>query len=206
LCQDLPEKIRQIQAVAADTPIFTVSGTTGLGVEALRDYLKSGVTYALVGSSGVGKSTLLNALLGAELQKTATVRESDSRGRHTTTHRELVKLPGGALLIDSPGIREIQLWHGEVGLEDAFQDITDLEAACHFADCTHTQETGCAVQAALADGSLSQARYKNYLKLNREIHYLEQKQSQVALLEAKRKVKELHRNIKLYHKNFDIKR
>jgi len=206
LCTDLPTKQAQMAAIAPDTPVLTISATTGDGLATLRHMLQPGQTYALVGSSGVGKSTLLNQLAGAELFKTNAVRANDSRGRHTTTHRELVVLPGGALLIDSPGMRGVQLWGNADGIEDAFAEITLLAAECHFPDCTHTSEIGCAVQAALAAGQLDQDRYNNYLKLNRETDYLERKQNQKPYLDARRNEKKLGRTIKNYHKLHDIKR
>lgn len=206
LCADLPAKQAQMAAVAPDTPVITVSAATGAGLAALRDALRPGETYALVGSSGVGKSTLLNQLAGAELLKTAAVRENDSRGRHTTTHRELVVLPNGALLIDSPGMREVQLWASTDGLEDAFAEITALAAGCRFPDCTHTSEIGCAVLAALDSGQLDRERYDSYLKLNRETEYLERKQNQKAHLDARRNEKKMGRAIKNYHKLHNNKR
>jgi ribosome biogenesis GTPase len=122
----------------------------------------------VLGSSGVGKSTLVNALVGEERQATGAVREDDSRGRHTTTHRELVRLPGGALLIDTPGIRSLAVTNAGDGIEDAFSDIAELAAMCRFSDCRHESEPGCAVKAAIADGRLSRARFASHRKLERE--------------------------------------
>ena len=137
-----------------------------------RRYAGRGQTVALLGSSGVGKSTLVNRLVGAELLATAEVRE-DERGRHTTTHRELVRLPDGGLLLDTPGMRELQLWDSAEGLDQAFADVSELVAQCRFSDCQHRTEPGCAVRAALADGSLPAERWESYDKLQRELRALE---------------------------------
>ncbi len=194
LCANLPDLVGQATAVAGNAPIITLSAMTGQNVDnSLRETMKPGKTYALVGSSGVGKTTLVNRLAGAERLKTGAVREYDS------------KLPGGALLIDSPGMREVQVWGSTESLEDAFADIAELATACRFANCSHTQETGCAVLAALDSGQLSRERYRSYLKLNRETAYLESKQSEQAYQNARRKEKTLQRAKKRYHKDFDTK-
>jgi ribosome biogenesis GTPase / thiamine phosphate phosphatase len=170
---DLPRDMDQVRAdlgpVAGQVPVELVSAHSGQGVDALRRHIGPGRTAAFLGSSGVGKSTLINRLLGRDVQRTAEVRESDSKGRHTTTHRELVILPGGGLLIDTPGMRELQLWDVSTGLDDAFEDITALGIDCRFRDCTHDTEPGCAVKAATADGQLSAERHANYLRLRREV-------------------------------------
>ena len=207
VCSDLPAKISQAAAVAGDIPIIPLSAATGEGVDqSLREKLQPAHTYALVGSSGVGKSTLLNRLAGQELLKTTAVRTGDSKGRHTTTHRELVVLPGGALLIDSPGMREVQVWSHSETLEDSFADITTLAAACRFPDCSHTHEKGCSVLSAINSGQLDPERYKSYIKLNRENKYLKIKQHEQARRQARRDEKSIHRSMKKYRKNFDPKR
>jgi ribosome biogenesis GTPase len=167
--QDLAE----IDAIAFGVDVHVTSAVTGDGVDALGQYLGRGQTVALLGSSGVGKSTLVNRIAGHELLATAEVRESDERGRHTTTHRELVPLPAGGLLLDTPGMRELQLWESTDGLEQTFADVAELIAECRFSDCEHRTEPGCAVRAGLADGTLPQERWDAYTKLQRELRALE---------------------------------
>jgi ribosome biogenesis GTPase len=156
--------------------VWVVSAVTGVGVAELRARVAVGRTAVLVGSSGVGKSTLVNAWLGREAMATRETRADDDEGRHTTTHRELMLLPGGGMVIDTPGIRELQLWAGGAGgagggdaLEEAFADVEELAAACKFNDCGHASEPGCAIRAALADGSLARDRYASWQKLQREL-------------------------------------
>src|SRR5690606_31184104 len=128
-----------------------------------------GKTIALIGSSGVGKSTLINRILGEELQRVNEVREGDDRGKHTTTHRQLLLIPEGGLIMDTPGMRELQLWDADEGVSSTFEDVDSLIAQCRFSDCNHNNEPGCAVRAALTNGELEQSRYNNYLKMNREL-------------------------------------
>jgi ribosome biogenesis GTPase len=171
---DLESQIADVETVAFGVPVHAVSAETGDGVEGLTPHLAGGRTAALLGSSGVGKSTIINRLLGEERFATRDVR-SDGRGRHTTTHRELVAIPGGGVIIDTPGLRELQLWETDGGLDQTFADIADLIAHCRFSDCEHRTEPGCAVKAALADGTLSRERWDSYLKLQRELARLERK-------------------------------
>jgi ribosome biogenesis GTPase len=161
-----PEKIVEAEEIAFGIPIFTVSNVTGEGIEELRALLEPRKTFVLLGSSGVGKSTLINRLAGRRLMPTGDLR-NDGRGRHTTRHRQLLVLPGGALLVDTPGLRELQIWEGD--LDSAFADIAELAAACRFNDCAHGKEPDCAVQAALASGALDVERWESYLKLQREL-------------------------------------
>ncbi|PYS41886.1 MAG: ribosome small subunit-dependent GTPase A [Acidobacteria bacterium] len=193
---DLREDVTQFQfeaeAAAPGVPVYPISAQRGFGLEQLEPHLHSGTTVALVGSSGVGKSTLINRLCGFDRQAVNTVSE-DGRGRHTTTSRSLVVLPCGALLIDTPGMREIQLWASEENLNHAFDEIERLASECRFRDCRHVAEPGCAVLTALNDGDVSNGRYDSYIKLRKELAFLERKQDMSAELELKRKWKRLHK-------------
>lgn len=175
-----------VEAVAVDIPVIVLSSLTGEGLDAVRALLRPGVTAALLGSSGVGKSTLVNTLAGDELLETQELR-SDGQGRHTTVRRELVQLPGGALVIDTPGMRELQLWVADEALEETFDDVTSLFAHCRFSDCSHESEPGCAVKAALADGTLAQERWDSYLKLEAELAHLERRLDKRAQAEERKR-------------------
>jgi ribosome biogenesis GTPase len=166
--------VASVEAVAVGVPVWAVSAVRGDGVDLVRSRVGPGATAVLIGSSGVGKSTLVNRWLGREAMATQETRADDDEGRHTTTHRELLLLPGGGIVIDTPGIRELQLWDGGGpspgdAVESAFADVEELAAACRFGDCSHSVEPGCAVQAALADGTLPRARYESWQKLQREL-------------------------------------
>jgi ribosome biogenesis GTPase / thiamine phosphate phosphatase len=168
LADDVDGRLIAVDAIAPGVTTIAVSAWTGQGLDVLRSHLRPGATAAILGSSGVGKSTLVNALLGEARQATAEVRGSDSRGRHTTTHRELFELPGGALLVDTPGIRALEVLGAETGVEAAFDDILDIAATCRFSDCRHDGEPGCAIRAALDDGRLTEDRLASHRKLERE--------------------------------------
>lgn len=198
--EQLPALIAQVETVAIGVPIIVVSNITGEGIQDLNTYLKPAETVALVGSSGVGKSTLVNVLSERNVQKTKDVRLDDSKGRHTTTHRELFVLESGALLIDTPGMRELQLWDGEAAVDTAFEDVEDFASACFFSDCQHDTEPGCRVQEALASGELSQDRFDSYQKLLRELAFEKRKQDQKAQLEEKNKWKQRAKNMKATYK------
>jgi ribosome biogenesis GTPase len=185
---------REVEGIAAGVPVHAVSVREGRGLEALDVYLGPRQTVALLGSSGVGKSALLNRLSGgAAHQATQEVRASDSRGRHTTTHRQIFRLPSGALMLDTPGMRELQLWDTGAGLQSTFDDIEALARECRFGNCVHESEPGCAVRAALAAGSLAEGRLASYHKLRREGERLEREQDKRAWSEGNRKVRALHR-------------
>jgi ribosome biogenesis GTPase len=188
LALDVSQAIADTQEVAPGVPVHAVSAVENDGVDELREYSSGARTIALLGSSGTGKSTLINRLMGREIQKVQELR-GDDKGRHTTTTREMLVLPEGGVLIDTPGMRELQLWEAGEGLGEAFQDIEELAAGCRFRDCSHVSEPGCAVQAAIESGSLPIARLESYQKLQRELHHLALKQDQRAAANEKRKYK-----------------
>jgi ribosome biogenesis GTPase len=193
LCENVETRVVEAGSVAPGTPVHAMSAVSGQGLDEMDQYVIPGVTVAFLGSSGVGKSTLINQIVGEEIQKTAAVREHDSRGRHTTTHRELILLKKGGLLIDTPGMRELQLWDAGGSLNEAFSDVQSISAACHFTDCQHQNEPGCAVREALADGSLDAARYESYVKLEKELEYLDSRMDERLNLKRKNRDKKIHR-------------
>lgn len=194
LSADVDSEREAIAKIAGDAPVVTLSALTGEGVKRLDRWLQPGVTAALLGSSGAGKSTLLNALAGEDLMSTGAVREADDRGRHTTTHRELFRLPSGALLIDTPGMRELGLVVEDEALDQSFADVTALFHECKFSDCTHASEPSCAILAALTDGSLSADRWQSYLKLQRELAFVVRKEDPAAEAANRAQWKQIHKN------------
>ena len=192
VCDD-PGKLVEAESVAVGAPIVALSNVTGEGVEALAVHLRPARTFVLLGSSGVGKSTLVNRLAGRTLMRTGDVR-NDGRGRHTTRHRQLLVLPGGALVIDTPGLRELQVWEGDV--DSAFADIAELSAGCRFSDCAHATEPGCAVQEALTDGTLDPERYASYRKLERELRSIEARSNARVRRELKRRWRQRAREVR----------
>ncbi len=175
LCADPLARLLEAEQVAVGVPAHVVSNMTGEGVDELEAYLAPAKTVALLGSSGVGKSSLANRLLGGEVQATMEL-AADGTGRHTTTTRQLLRLPTGALLVDTPGLREIQLWSADDGIQEAFADVDELAADCRFNDCAHMREPGCAVQAAIDEGRLPRERLQSYRALQRELRRLAAKQ------------------------------
>jgi len=197
----MPETaVAEVETIAGGVPVIPISSKTGAGLAEICGQLTAGLTAVLLGSSGVGKSTLVNTLAGEELLATQEIRD-DGTGRHTTTRRELIRLPGGALIIDSPGIREVQLWVADDGIDEAFDDVTALFASCKFSDCAHDREPGCAVRAALDEGSLSPERWESYLKLQAELEHLDRKLDKRAASAARKKwialSKEARENMRL---------
>ncbi|MFA4940754.1 ribosome small subunit-dependent GTPase A [Brevundimonas sp.] len=188
LCDDPQEQAAQIAALGTDCPILMVSARQGLGLDAMLDQMKAGETGVLIGSSGVGKSTLVNAFLNEDRMATQAIRESDDQGRHTTSHRQLVLLPGGGLLLDTPGIREVGLIDAEAGVSAVFEDIERLPQDCRFTDCTHTNEPGCAVQAALKSGALDPDRWAHFQQLTLELAEAEDKQARAAKAAERRRL------------------
>ncbi|MCG3181065.1 MAG: putative ribosome biogenesis GTPase RsgA [Phycisphaerae bacterium] len=200
LCDDPEARIAAAESVAPGAAVLAISAVTGQGVEALGPLLRAGRTAALLGSSGVGKSTLLNRLLGEAAQAVGGVRESDGRGRHTTTGRQLFMLAGAGNVIDTPGLRELAVWADADSPGGAFDDIDSLAAGCRFRDCTHTGEPGCAVAAALADGSLDPSRYENHLQLRREQEFLDRRRDAQARKAERDKWKSIHKSMRNHPK------
>jgi ribosome biogenesis GTPase / thiamine phosphate phosphatase len=191
LCSDVGKFIQSVADIAPGISIHAVSARERTGLEALRNYLTKGNTVAFLGSSGVGKSALVNALLGEEKQETGEVRQDNRMGRHTTTRRELILLSSGGIMIDTPGMREIQMWAGEDNLQGAFVDIEMWAEECRYTDCSHNAEPGCTVKAAIDHGELDPARLESYRKLQNELKYLASREQQSTRLYEKQKWKQI---------------
>ncbi len=200
LCDDLKGREREVRAAAPQTPLHFISALHDEGLDTILSYLRPGVTGALLGSSGVGKTTMINHLLGEDLYPTMEVRESDSRGRHATTRRELIILPNGGLLIDTPGMRELQLWSGESGVEEVFDDIARLARECRFRDCTHGTEPGCAIRLALEEGKLDEKRFRSYVKLRKEVAYQSRRIDEGEQRKEKERAKRISKLIRQIYK------
>lgn len=196
VCGELKKSVAEIEEVALGVPIIAVSARTGDGMDMLEPFISAGQTLVVLGSSGVGKSTLVNRLLGEELQAVQATREKDDKGRHTTTARQLILLPSGAMVIDTPGIRELQLWDAGEGVAQVFVDLEAFAAQCRFRNCSHKNEPGCAVRAALADGTLQPERLENLRKLEGEEAFLQRKVDAGARVEARQRIKTINREMR----------
>ncbi|MFS0561638.1 ribosome small subunit-dependent GTPase A [Terribacillus sp. 179-K 1B1 HS] len=197
LCSDVEAKLLEVEAIAPGVDVHITSAVGRRGVDAISNQLTAGITAAFLGSSGAGKSTLVNLLYGKEVQLAGDIRKDDGKGRHTTTHRELIQLPGGGMVIDTPGMRELQLWdQRQSGMSAAFSDIEELGDECRFRDCTHRNEPGCRVQEAVESGGLEAERLHSYFKLQRELRYLDTKSSAKAQLEQRKQFKQLSKSVK----------
>ena len=195
-CKNCNEPVHKMESIAMGAPVVLVSAKTGYGFVDLERHFEPRCTLVLLGSSGVGKSTIVNRLMGHSIQEVQPVRDSDSRGRHTTTARELFVLPGGSLLIDTPGLRELQLWDAEDGISHAFLDIESLALQCRFGDCRHEDEPGCAVQRAVEDGSIDLARLENWRKVLREQAFLRRKVDLEARQNEKQRIKQIMKGVR----------
>ncbi len=203
LCDNIEEKLAEAEAVAIGVPIHPVTTYQDTGLQELRKYFKEGHTVALLGSSGVGKSSIINYFLGSTVQKIQELRNDGQKGMHTSTHREMFILPEGGLIIDTPGMREIQLWDSEGGLQETFEDIETLAANCFFKDCKHKDEPKCAIRDAVENNILSEERLESYKKLQKELLFLERKQS-VANRLAQRKSKIKPQTSKVRSSDYDV--
>jgi ribosome biogenesis GTPase len=196
ICPYLKKCTQEVFSIAHGIDIIVMSALRAGDVAPMQSLLTPGITGVLLGSSGVGKSTITNQLLGIEHSKVQTVRETDSHGRHTTPHRELLVLPAGGIIIDTPGLRELQLWSGEEGMQDSFDDIEELAANCRFRDCKHEAEPGCAVKSAMEGGTLEPERYDSYQKLQREIQSQITKNNSTAKRLEKKRDKKIAKQLK----------
>lgn len=189
LVDDVESYISEIESVSIGVDVYAISCKAKIGLEKLQKYFKKGNTLVFLGSSGVGKSTLVNTLIGKDVMKTSEIREDDSKGRHTTTNRQLLMLPTGAMVIDTPGMRELGMWNCDDGIDKTFQDVEKYFGTCKFSDCTHTSEPGCKVLEAIKNGELSEERYNAYMKLKNEARY--NSDSESYLREKRNKFKEI---------------
>lgn len=191
LCQNIQEKISQVSEVAIGIDVLCVSAVNNIGIEDIKSYIKPGVTVAFLGSSGIGKSTIINELIGENIQETQEVSIIESKGKHTTTNRELIELPDGGVVIDTPGMREFHIMDVEESLDNTFEDIEELALKCKFSDCSHTSEPKCAVREAIENSTLSMSRYENYVKLKKEAEFIKRKTDKKAEIEHKNYIKSI---------------
>lgn len=203
LCGDPFSYINKADKAAVGAPVFAVSSSTGEGIEELKAFIKPYSTIVLMGSSGVGKSSLVNALSGEEIMKVNSIREYDDKGRHTTTHRQLIRLENGIMIIDTPGMRSLGMWEAQDGMDTAFSDIEELKEKCRFRDCSHKGEPGCAIKEALESGELSAERWENYIKLKKETEFAERKENLDLKLKEKARAKGLSKLQKRIKKGWD---
>jgi ribosome biogenesis GTPase len=194
LCDDPNIQAAEVHKLAREVPVIPISSKTGFGLEELTPFLEPAKTIVFLGSSGVGKSSLLNRLAGEELMEVKTIRDDDSKGRHTTTHRQLFRLPSGALVIDTPGMRELGLWDSREGMSLAFAEIEEIAAQCRFSDCTHQSEPDCAIQAALKNSRITPKQWKQYQTQRREAAFVESHSDYL------RKKREFRKSIALQNK------
>ena len=200
LCADPETAAAEVAQIAPGVNIHVLSAIAGEGLDELVPYMGPGNTVVLLGSSGVGKSTITNQLLHSNVQSTIEIRAGDDRGRHATTYRRLFLMPAGGVLIDTPGMREFQAWDAQSGTDDVFEDIGQLAGECRFRDCQHETEPGCAVRAAIADGSLDGSRLSNYVKLRKELDYLDRRRDAAAQSEQKKLWKKIHKAMRHHPK------
>lgn len=195
LADDLDAILAEVEVVAVGVAVLTVSAIDGRGIDDLRARILPGTTVAFVGSSGVGKSTLVNTLAGDELAAVQAIREDDARGRHTTSRRQLHRMPDGGLILDTPGMRELGLWDADAGLERSFADIDALASTCRFSDCAHAGEPGCSVAAAIADGDLDASRFHGWQKLEKEARHLERRVDHLAREAERRRWRNISKSV-----------
>lgn len=200
-CEDTEFKKKEVEEIAFGIEVHNISAHTGFGLDNLNKYLNNGKTGAFIGSSGVGKSSIINAILGDEMLKTSEVSGLGNRGKHTTTSRELIILSNGGIVIDTPGMRELQIWGNDDGLQNVFSDIEQIARSCKFIDCQHDKEPACAVKEALRNGELEQKRFESYLKLKKEYAYLADRQSNTASVVERKRWKEISKYAKTLKKN-----
>ena len=191
LTRSTAKALAAVETVAPDLEVIVTSTVSGRGLDELAERLRPGLTVALVGSSGVGKSSIANHLCGRDVMRTGEVRETDHRGRHTTSHRQLIRMPSGALLVDNPGVRELSLWDAAEDLDDEFDDIAQLAAGCRFRNCTHSNEPGCAVLEAIQSGALDEARFQSYVKLSEEAEEVARRRQERERLEGKKTMRKI---------------